>query len=89
MPLTFNYIIIKQEQSELVNKAEENIEEAQTNIECGTKSLQQAAKYKIMGYPLAGALLGTCLGGPVGLLAGIKFGGLTAIGGGILGKIFL
>lgn len=38
-----------------------------------------------MGYPLAGALLGTCLGGPVGLLAGIKFGGLTAIGGGILG----
>jgi hypothetical protein len=27
------------------------------------------------------------LGGPVGLLLGLKFGGLTAIGGGLLGKL--
>ena len=33
-------------------------------------------------YPMAGAVLGTCLGGPVGVLAGIKIGGLAAIGEG-------
>ncbi|CAB4061755.1 STX17 [Lepeophtheirus salmonis] len=36
-------------------------------------------------YPVAGALLGTCLGGPVGFLAGIKIGGLAAIGGSVFG----
>ena len=35
---------------------------------------------------MAGALLGTCLGGPVGLLAGVKIGGLAAIGGSVFGK---
>ena len=35
---------------------------------------------------MAGAVLGTCLGGPVGLLAGVKIGGLAAIGGSIFGK---
>ena len=38
-------------------------------------------------YPLAGAFLGSCLGGPVGFLAGVKIGGLAAVGGGILGKL--
>ena len=37
-------------------------------------------------YPMAGAVLGTCLGGPVGLLAGVKIGGLAAVGGSIFGK---
>ena len=39
-------------------------------------------------YPMAGAVLGTCLGGPVGLLAGVKIGGLAAIGGSIFGKFW-
>ena len=38
-------------------------------------------------YPMAGAVLGTCLGGPVGFLAGVKIGGLAAVGGSIFGKI--
>ena len=37
-------------------------------------------------YPVAGALLGTCLGGPVGMLAGVKIGGLAAIGGSVFGR---
>ena len=37
------------------------------------------------GLPLAGALFGMCLGGPVGLLAGVKLGGVAAVGGSILG----
>ena len=40
-------------------------------------------------YPMAGAFFGTCLGGPVGLLAGVKIGGLAAVGGSILGKMFM
>ena len=36
-------------------------------------------------YPMAGAVLGTCLGGPVGFLAGVKIGGLAAVGGSIFG----
>ena len=39
-------------------------------------------------YPMAGAILGTCLGGPVGFLAGVKIGGLAAVGGSIFGRIF-
>lgn len=69
-----------------MDRIENNVEEVQVNVASGTRHLQQASKYKVMAYPLAGALLGTCLGGPVGLLAGLKFGGLTAIGGGLLGE---
>lgn len=36
-------------------------------------------------YPITGALIGTCIGGPVGLLAGLKIGGLAALGGTVLG----
>lgn len=67
-------------------RIEDNIEDTQQNVVRGTKHLQQASRYKALAYPLAGALLGTCLGGPVGLIAGLKFGGLTAIGGGLLGN---
>ena len=46
-------------------------------------SVQDLSKSTI--YPVAGALLGTCLGGPVGMLAGVKIGGLAAIGGSVFG----
>jgi syntaxin 17 len=36
-------------------------------------------------YPVTGALIGTCIGGPVGFLAGLKIGGLAALGGSLLG----
>ena len=39
----------------------------------------------IAGLPLAGAVFGLCLGGPVGFLAGAKLGGVAAVGGSILG----
>jgi len=34
---------------------------------------------------MLGAMFGLCLGGPVGLLAGVKLGGVAAVGGSILG----
>nr|XP_023668307.1 syntaxin-17 [Paramormyrops kingsleyae] len=46
----------------------------------------QAAKYKMAVLPLAGALLGGVVGGPLGLLAGFKAVGVAAaVGGGLLG----
>lgn len=47
--------------------------------------MAKAAKFKAAMYPITGALIGTCIGGPVGLLAGLKIGGLAALGGTVLG----
>lgn len=38
-------------------------------------------------YPMAGAVLGSCIGAPVGFLAGIKIGGLASLSGIIAGMI--
>lgn len=79
----FNKIV--HNQKEMVDNMEENIEETQINVNEGTKYLQVASKYKVAAYPIAGAMLGTCIGGPIGLLAGMKIGGLAALSCGILG----
>ena len=40
----------------------------------------------LAAVPIAGALVfGTCLGGPVGLLAGLKIGALVGLGGSVVG----
>ena len=40
----------------------------------------------LAAIPMAGAVLvGTCLGGPVGLLAGLKIGAFVGLGGSLLG----
>lgn len=70
----------------MVDNMEENIEETQINVNEGTRYLEVASKYKVAAYPIAGAMLGTCIGGPIGLLAGMKIGGLAALSCGILGK---
>ncbi|XP_029052267.1 syntaxin-17 [Osmia bicornis bicornis] len=79
----FNKIV--DDQKELVNTAEDDIEETHVNVIEGGKFLEKAARYKVAMYPIAGAVIGTCIGGPVGLIAGLKVGGLTALGCGILG----
>lgn len=42
---------------------------------------------KAVAYPATGALLGGIIGGPIGLLAGAKIGGITAIGCATVGYI--
>lgn len=42
-------------------------------------------RLKTAVYPVTGAFLGTMIGGPVGLVAGFKIGGLTALGCAIAG----
>lgn len=75
-----------QDQKEHVDNIENSVGEAQINVDEGNKSLEQASRYKVATYPFAAALIGTCLGGPVGLIAGIKLGGLTALACGLLGN---
>lgn len=79
----FNKIV--HDQKEMVDNMEENIEETQINVNEGKRYLEVASKYKVAAYPIAGAMLGTCIGGPIGLLAGMKIGGLAALSCGILG----
>ena len=50
--------------------------------DCGTPARQ----HSFTAVPIAGALVtGACLGGPVGLLAGMKIGALVGLGGSVIG----
>lgn len=81
-----NSVILQQEQKEKVDEIECNVEESSNNVKEGASFLTKAARYRATMYPIAGAVLGGCLGGPVGLIAGIKLGGLAALGCGFIGK---
>lgn len=53
----------------------------------GSFSVFQAAKYKAAILPVGGAVLGGMVAGPLGLLAGLKIGGLAAAAGGVAGRL--
>jgi len=72
----------------MIDNLEDNIEETQINVNEGARHLQKASAYKVAAYPIAGALIGTCIGGPIGLIAGLKIGGFAAVSCGILGKLY-
>lgn len=73
------------EQAEPVARVAQNVEETEIAVEQGTSHLRTALKYQKAAYPLMGAIIGTCVAGPLGMLAGMKTGGLLALGGGVLG----
>ncbi|XP_053685000.1 syntaxin-17 [Sabethes cyaneus] len=73
------------DQAESINAVEENVEVTQVHVEAGETALRKALRYKKAIYPMCGALLGSCIGGPIGLIVGLKAGGLAAIGGGLVG----
>ncbi|VEN58781.1 unnamed protein product [Callosobruchus maculatus] len=68
-----------------VDHVEESVESTQRNVEGGMRELVKAHKLKAVAYPVTGAFLGGMLGGPVGLVAGIKIGGAAAVGCAIAG----
>lgn len=72
-------------QAEMVSAVEENVDVTQIHVEQGETALRKALRYKKAIYPMCGALLGSCIGGPIGLVVGLKAGGLAAIGGGLVG----
>ena len=59
--------------------------ERNVNVKLLTTTGWEKCRYKAAVYPLTGALLGTCLAGPIGLLAGLKVGAAAAFGGTVLG----
>ncbi|XP_013929291.1 PREDICTED: syntaxin-17 [Thamnophis sirtalis] len=84
--LVTEFSLLVNTQQEKVDRIEENVCTAVANVEEGTQSLSKAATYKLAALPVAGALLGGIVGGPIGLLAGFKVAGLAAaLGGGVLG----
>jgi len=72
-------------QAEMVDQVEQHVETAAVNVEEGNKILAKAAKMKSATYPMMGALIGGCMAGPIGIVAGLKLGALAGISGGILG----
>lgn len=62
------------DQKEDVEKIEVHTETTHENVVQAEQSLRKAAKLKKMSYPLIGAVVGSCVGGPLGCLAGAKVG---------------
>ncbi|XP_073340944.1 syntaxin-17 [Pagrus major] len=84
--LVTEFSLIVHSQQEKIDSIEDNVNTAAANVEEGTKSLGKAVGYKLAVLPVAGALLGGVLAGPIGLLAGFKAAGVAAaLGGGALG----
>ncbi|XP_036929281.1 syntaxin-17 [Acanthopagrus latus] len=84
--LVTEFSLLVHSQQEKIDSIEDNVNTAAANVEEGTKSLGKAVGYKLAVLPVAGALLGGVLAGPIGLLAGFKAAGVAAaLGGGALG----
>ncbi|XP_048338656.1 syntaxin-17 isoform X2 [Sphaerodactylus townsendi] len=80
--LVTDFSVLVNSQQEKVDRIEDHINTAGANVEEGNRSLSKAAKYKLATLPLAGALIGGIVGGPIGLLAGFKVAGIAAALGG-------
>lgn len=84
--LVTEFSLLVHSQQEKIDSIEDNVNTASANVEEGTRSLGKAVGYKLAVLPVAGALLGGVIAGPLGLLAGFKAAGLAAaVGGGALG----
>lgn len=69
----------------MIDAIAENVDSTETYVEEGTRHLQQALTYKKTIYPLIGGVIGACMLGPVGLVAGLKAGGAASVFGAIGG----
>ncbi|XP_052235108.1 syntaxin-17-like [Dreissena polymorpha] len=76
-----------QDQQEGIDRIENNMEKAQIDVQEGVKQLGKASKYKAAMIPIIGAAIGTAVAGPLGLLVGLKIGGLATVAGGTMGYI--
>ncbi|KAM5298901.1 syntaxin-17 [Ctenodactylus gundi] len=84
--LVTDFSLLVNAQQEKIDSIADHVNSAAVNVEEGTKNLGKAAKYKLAALPVAGALIGGVVGGPIGLLAGFKVAGIAAaLGGGVLG----
>lgn len=75
------------EQAPMVEAVAANVEETEVHVEEGTRQLLMALNYKKTIYPLLGGVIGACMLGPVGLVAGLKAGGAASVCGGLCGYV--
>lgn len=72
-------------QKDTVNTIDKNVEAVALNVETGTATLANAERLKTVWYPIVGAVIGGCIAGPIGLVTGLKVGGLAFLSGTALG----
>lgn len=86
--MVYEFSSLVEQQQEKLDNIEENLEKAHGNVQSGVKNLSKGAKLKTAMIPLAGALVGGIVGGPLGFVAGAKLGGVAAaVGGGVIGFV--
>ncbi|XP_050295770.1 syntaxin-17 [Anthonomus grandis grandis] len=68
------------DQGDQINEVEINVASAQEHVYAGFKDIVKAHKLNAVAYPATGAFVGTLIAGPIGLIAGLKVGGLAALG---------
>ncbi|XP_037130463.1 syntaxin-17 [Syngnathus acus] len=83
--LVTSFSVLVHSQQEKIDSIEDNVNTAGANVEEGSKSLGKAVGYKLAILPLAGALLGAAVAGPLGLLIGLKAASAAVVGGSALG----
>lgn len=67
-------------QQETIDRIEDNIDKAHSEVQKGAFELGKASKFKTAVFPIAGAVIGTVVAGPVGLFAGAKIGAALGLG---------
>lgn len=72
-------------QKDTVSTIDKNVETVALNVETGIATLAHAERLKTVWYPLVGAVIGGCIAGPIGLVTGLKVGGLAILSGTALG----
>lgn len=72
-------------QQDSINVIEQNLTTTDDNVESGEKVLSKALKYSTGVYPIAGATIGGCIAGPLGLMVGLKAGAIATAVGGLIG----
>lgn len=86
--MVYEFSSLVEQQQEKLDNIEENLERAHGDVQSGVKNLSKGAKLKTAMIPLAGALVGGIVGGPLGFVAGAKLGGVAAaVGGGVIGFV--
>ncbi|CAI9739633.1 syntaxin-17-like isoform X1 [Octopus vulgaris] len=86
--MVHDFSSLVENQQEKIDQIEENLETAHDNIQAGAKNLSKSAKIKTAMIPLAGAIVGGIVGGPIGFVACAKLGGVAAaMGGGLIGFV--
>ena len=75
-------------QDEKINSVEEQMSNTSYHLDSSLIEIQEAKRLRFRYYPLIlGGIVGGALGGPLGFLAGVKYTGLTASAGTILGGV--